>query len=240
MATLLVVHGAWSAGWSWKKVRPMMRELGHELITPTLTGLGDRSHLVHAGIDLETHVADIMAVVHYEDLHEVTLVGHSYGGMVATVVADRLALRLARLVYLDAFVPRNGQSLLDLLPAAARESRLHDATTSGQGWLVSPNPSPADLTAADVEWVSSRRVKQPLETFRQPARLTGAVDRLPRTYVYCKRSAPGDQFRQFAERAKADPGWTLHEMDASHTPNVTAPAELAALLDRIVSEPAPV
>jgi len=115
MAVFVVAHGAWSAGWAWKKMRPLLRERGHELFSPTHTGLGERSHLAHPGIDLEAHVADILAVLQTEDLHELILVGHSYGGMVATVVADRASERIAQLVYLDAFVPRDGESLLAVL-----------------------------------------------------------------------------------------------------------------------------
>src|SRR6185436_21106805 len=103
MATFVVAHGAWSAGWAWKKMRPLLRERGHELFTPTYTGLGERVHLLTREVDLETHVRDVLGVLECEDLREVILVGHSYGGMVATVVADRAASRIARLVYLDAF-----------------------------------------------------------------------------------------------------------------------------------------
>jgi len=123
MATFLVAHGAWSAGWAWKKMRPLLRARGHELYTPTHTGLGERSHLAHAGIDLDAHIADILAVLQFEDLRDVVLVGHSYGGMVATGAADRAADRIARLVYLDAFVPRDGQSLFDLVGEAATAIR---------------------------------------------------------------------------------------------------------------------
>src|SRR5215475_12852732 len=104
MATFLVAHGAWSAGWVWKKMRPLLRERGHELFTPTYTGLGERAHLARHDVGLETHIADILGVLQFEDLRNVILIGHSYGGMVATGVADRAPERLAQLVYLDAFV----------------------------------------------------------------------------------------------------------------------------------------
>ena len=117
MTTFVVAHGAWSAGWAWKKMHLLMRALGHTLITPTYTGIGERSHLAHAGIDLDTHITDILNVLEFEDLRDVILIGHSYGGMVATGVADRAVERIARLVYLDAFVPRHGDSLLSLTSA---------------------------------------------------------------------------------------------------------------------------
>ena len=119
MATFVICHGAWSAAWAWKKVRPLLRAAGHEIFTPTYTGLGERAHQVSRSINLETHIADVLAVLDCEDLRDVVLVGHSYGGMVATGVADRAAERIAKLIYLDAFVPDNGQSLFDLLPASA-------------------------------------------------------------------------------------------------------------------------
>ncbi len=134
MATFLVAHGAWSAGWVWKKMRPLLGERGHELFTPTYTGLGERVHLARPDVGLETHIADVLGVLEFEDLRNVLLIGHSYGGMVATAVADRVPERLAQLVYLDAFVPRNGQSLFDLQPwdvqARMREAAAED-TLSG-------------------------------------------------------------------------------------------------------------
>src|SRR5687767_1057596 len=114
MTTFVVAHGAWSAGWAWKKMRPLMARFEHQLFTPTYTGLGERVHLANETIDLDTHINDIIGVLEAEDLKEVVLIGHSYGGMVATGVADRAADRIARVVYLDAFVPRDGQALRDL------------------------------------------------------------------------------------------------------------------------------
>jgi pimeloyl-ACP methyl ester carboxylesterase len=235
MATFLVVHGAWSAGWAWKKMRPLLRERGHEVHTPTQTGLGERAHLARAEIDLETHIADILGVLEFEDLRDMILVGHSYGGMVATGVADRATERIAQLVYLDAFVPRDGQSCFDLVGAEGRASKLEAARAGGDGWRMPPNPLPPDTAAADVAWALPRRVWQPLRTSEQPIRLTGAVERLPRSYVYCTRFGPGDVFRQFAERARTEPGWRYHELDASHNPHITMPETLAALLDDIAA-----
>lgn len=231
MATFLVVHGAWAAGWVWKKMRPLMRARGHELITPTCTGIGERSHLATRDVDLDTHIADVLNVLHFDDLTDVVLVGHSYGGMVATGVADRAADRLAQVVYLDAFVPRDGQSLLALLPEEARVRTREAARLDDEGWRVPPNPMPPDTSEADVAWATPRRAMQPLKTLEQPVRLTGAIERLRRTYIYCTRPAPGDVFRQFAERARSETGWKCLEIDSSHNPHVTAPAALAALLD---------
>ena len=233
MTTFVVVHGAWSAGWAWKKMHPLMGALGHTLVTPTYTGIGERSHLAHAGIDLNTHITDILKVLEFEDLRDVILIGHSYGGMVATGVADRAAGRIAQLVYLDAFVPRHGDSLLSLTPADNRSRVLDGVRTQGGGWRIPANPLPSDTRTEDVAWSTPRRVMQPLKTWEQPIELMGAVDTLPRSYIYCNKFGPGDVFRQFADRARVQPGWKYFEMDASHNPHITVPQELARLLDGI-------
>ena len=174
MATFVVCHGAWSAAWAWKKVRPLLRAAGHEIFTPTYTGLGERAHQVSRAINLETHIDDVLAVLECEDLRDVVLVGHSYGGMVATGVADRAAERIAKLIYLDAFVPENGQSAFDLLPASARASRQEAARAQGDGWLLPPNPTPPDTSPEDVAWITPRRRWQPIGTFSQPLVLRNA------------------------------------------------------------------
>src|SRR5690606_21330910 len=150
MATFLICHGAWSAGWAWKKVRAQLRAAGHEVFTPTYTGLGERAHQASRAITLDTHIADVLGGIEYEDLSDIVLVGHSYGGMVATGVADRARERVARLVYLDAFVPANGQSLHDLLPDGARAHQLESAAQQGDGWLLPPNPAPPDTSPEDL------------------------------------------------------------------------------------------
>ncbi len=233
MATIVVCHGAWSAGWAWKKMRPLLRAAGHDVFTPTYTGLGERAHQVSRAINLETHIADVLGVLECEDLRSIVLLGHSYGGMVATGVADRAAERIAKLVYLDAFVPESGQSLFDLLPAGQRGSRTEDARVNGDGWLLAPNPTPPDTSPEDVAWVTPRRRWQPIGTFTQPLILKGSSAHLPRTYIYCKRTPPDDTFGQFAKRFRTNPAWQFFELDASHSPNVTAPAALAQLIDGI-------
>jgi pimeloyl-ACP methyl ester carboxylesterase len=234
MATFVVAHGAWSAGWAWKKMRPRLRARGHEVFTPTYTGLGERAHLAHPGITLDDHIRDVLAVLEFEDLNDVVLLGHSYGGMVATGVADRAPQRVRRLVYLDAFAPRDGQALLDLVAPGEREKRIEAANKEGGGWRLPPNPPPPDTSEEDLAWITPRRVMQPLKTFEQPIRLGGAVERLPRTYIYCTRPRPVDPFRQFAERASQE-GWQRFDLDASHSPNVTAPDALAEILQVVAA-----
>ena len=236
MAIFVVAHGAWSAGWAWRKMHPPMRAAGHEMWTPTMTGLGERGHLGSEAVDLETHIADMQAVLEFEDLRDVVLVGHSYGGIVATAVADRARDRVARLVYLDAFVPEDGQSLLDLVSGATREAMRAAARDEGDGWLVPPNPIPDDTSDADAEWIRQRRMPHPLAAFEAPLRMPRRAIGQPRSYIYCTRAAPGDPFRRFADRARASPGWTCHELDASHSPHVTAPERLRDALIRTLDD----
>lgn len=230
--TFLVCHGAWSAGWAWRKMHPLMNEAGHRLVTPTYTGLGERAHLAHPGIDLEAHIADMMQVIKYEDLRDFVLIGHSYGGMVATGVADRARDKVKQLVYIDAFVPTDGQSLHDLNEVA--RPHMQAAAKGGDGWRVPPNPTPPDTSPEDVAWLSERRVHMPIKCFEQQLKLS-ALLALPRSYIYATRTTPADTFGPFAKMAKNDPAWRYHEIDASHSPNVTAPQALMALLEKIAA-----
>lgn len=228
MATFVICHGAWSSGWAWHKVRPLLRAGGHEVFTPTYTGLGERAHLTGPMVDLELHIQDVLGVIEYEGLRDFVLVGHSYGGMVATGVADRVPGLVRHLVYLDAFVPADGQSLNDLRGAGAGS-----AAVPIEGWLVPPNPSPPDTSEADRAWIAPRRRHQPVRTFTQKLRLRNGPAEMQRTYIYCARKEAGDVFLQFSKRFRDDAAWRYFERDWSHSPNVTAPAELAALLAEI-------
>lgn len=230
MAQFLICHGAWSAGWAWGKVRPLLRAAGHEVMTPTYTGLGERAHLTGPLVDLELHIQDVLSVIHCEDLRDFILLGHSYGGMVATGVADRVPGLVRRLVYLDAFVPQHGQSLNDLRQTA------NTAAHGGiDGWLVPPNPAPPDTSEADLAWTGARRRHQPVRTFTQKLHLQNDTQAMPRSYIYCARKGEGDPFRQFSDRFRNDPSWDYHERDWSHSPNVTAPEPLVELLCQIAA-----
>jgi pimeloyl-ACP methyl ester carboxylesterase len=233
MANIVLAHGAWSAAWAWKKMRPLMRAAGHEFFSPTYTGLGERSHLAHHEIDLSTHIQDVVAVLEFEDLQDVTLLGHSYGGMVATGVADRARNRIARVVYIDAFAPKDGQSLFDLVGPKAEANMRAGADKDGSGWRLPINPMPPDTSPEDLAWASPLRRPQPIKTFEQKLRLE-SKEPPPRHYIYAKRNGPGDVFRQFAERARSEAGWTGHEIDASHNPHITCPQDLMALLASIM------
>jgi pimeloyl-ACP methyl ester carboxylesterase len=231
--TVLLAHGAWSAAWSWKKMHPLMSAAGYRFFTPTYTGLGEREHLASESVDLETHVQDILGVIRHEELKDFVLLAHSYGGMVATVVADRVPELIRKVIYLDAFVPTDGQSLVSLMPAQAQEA-MRAAVKAGDGWRAPPNPPPPDTSAEDVKWISAHRMPQPFKCFDSPVKLRNPNPNVPRAYIRCTRIAPGDTFKPFADRARKE-GWSYHELDASHSPQITAPEALAALLQKIIT-----
>ena len=229
IGTYVLVHGAWHGGWCWAKVARLLRDAAQEVYTPTLTGLGERAHLARPEIDLEMHIQDIVAVLESEELRGVTLVGHSYAGMVISGVAARVAARIGQLVYLDAFVPEAGKSVLDYVgerAAAMREA----AASQGEGWKVPPfSPERYGVTSQrDTEWLTKHLKPQPLQTLAQPLAAPGG-DKLKRTYVYCSKPSYGT-FDQFAERLREDRKWTFHEVKTGHDAMVTAPGEIAKIL----------
>jgi pimeloyl-ACP methyl ester carboxylesterase len=234
MATIVVAHGAWSSAWAWKKMRPLMRAAGHDFFTPSYTGMGERAHLANQAIDLDFHIKDVTAMLEIEDLRDVFLIGHSYGGAVATGVADRARGRIAKLAYLDAFVPQNGESVFEIQPAERANGMRQAARDKGEGWRIPSSPMPPDTPPDDVAWAAHRRLPQPIKTFEQKLVLSGGP-MPPRSYIYCKRAGPGDVFRPFAERAKRE-GWGYYEIDSSHNPHITAPDALMAILQDIAAK----
>ncbi len=231
MATFVLVHGAFHGGWCWRKLTPWLRAAGHEVYTPTLTGMGERVHLASPAVTLSTHVQDIVNVLVYEDLAEVRLVGHSYAGFVIAGVAEQVAERLAHLVYLDARIPQDGEALrdgYDLATLAMVETQVRGA---GEGWRV-PVPDlgrhPFGIRdEADAGWVMAKLVPHPFATLVEPLRLTQpAAERLPRTFIACT----ADQVHAHAERARSAPGWRYQELPTGHDAMVTAPRELVDLL----------
>jgi pimeloyl-ACP methyl ester carboxylesterase len=226
--TFLVAHGAWSAGWSWKRMHPLMAAAGHRLIVPTYTGLGEREHLASPDNNLETHIQDLLGVIKFEELNDIVLVAHSYGGMVGTGVADRVPERIRQIIYVDAFVPQAGQSLFDVVPAATAE-RFRTGLAEGDGWRIPPMPIPDDTAPADVQWIEKYRIPQSAKCFDTPLQLQKGDTKLPRAYIYALRRPPADTFGPFAERAKKE-GWVYREIDASHSSQITAPKALTELL----------
>jgi pimeloyl-ACP methyl ester carboxylesterase len=224
----VLVHGAWHGGWCWQRVAPLLRAAGHEVFAPSLTGLGDRAHLAGRDIDLDTHIADIAGLLEMEDRANVVLVGHSYAGMPITGAADRAAARIARLVYLDAFVPAHGQCVLDFWPAEGRGDLERRAAADG---FIPPTPLQAYgvTKREDLAWAEPRIRPHPYATWMQPLRLTHGETKLPRAYIRCTNPAR-PVFEQFSRRLPADPGWTYREIDAGHDCMIADPHGTAELL----------
>jgi pimeloyl-ACP methyl ester carboxylesterase len=177
MATFVLVHGAWHGGWCWKRVAALLRQAGHEVFAPTLTGLGERAHLMSDAIDLHTHIQDILGVLQWEELADVVLCGHSYGGMVISGVADRVPEKLRSLVYLDAFVPDNGTCLMDYVSPEQVASIRDYAQTKGGGFRMAPIPAETlNVNPQDRAWVNRQCVEHPLKCFEQKLSLTGELD----------------------------------------------------------------
>ncbi|HYA25964.1 MAG TPA: alpha/beta hydrolase [Terriglobales bacterium] len=236
MSTYVLVHGAWRGSWIWKRVRRELQGRGHEVFTPTLTGVGERSHLLSREMNLETHIADVINLIRWEELTDVVLCGHSYGGCVVTGVADRIPEKISALVYVDAFVPENGQSLHDTLPPEDRNAQLEAARMVGEGWMTPPIPAAAfNVNARDRDWVERQSTLHPLACFQQPLRLTGAITRIENiTYILATGWAPSP-FPQFYEKAKAR-GWKTLTMACGHDVMLDLPKELTGELLAICSQ----
>jgi pimeloyl-ACP methyl ester carboxylesterase len=235
MVVYVLVHGSGHGGWCWARVVPLLRAAGHAVHTPTLTGLGERQHLLSDATDLAAHIADIAGVLRDEDLAQVILVGHSYGGMVITGVADQMPERVGQRIYLDAFVPRSGESACDVAPGLMAVARSQGRTVNGIELVLWPEIAVHyyGLTdPADLIWVKENLTPHPWACFTQKLRLAHAeaIDAIPRTDIHCAsmmRFAP-DQ----AERSRgADRVWDL---DTGHDAMITAPEALAEMLLRLV------
>jgi pimeloyl-ACP methyl ester carboxylesterase len=238
MATFVLVHGAWRGSWCWTRVRPALQALGHDVFTPTLTGVGERSHLLSPHVTLDTHIDDVVNLIRWEDLTHVVLCGHSYAGAVVAGVVDRVADRIGALVYLDAFVLEDGQCVHDALPAAHRELQLDLAQRVGEGWKVPPIPAEVfNVNPADRAWVDSQCTMQPLATFQQPLRLSGV--RAPKSTTFILATGFTDSpFPPFYDRARVK-GWATATIDCGHDVMLDRPEELTAILSGVAAaEPA--
>jgi Predicted hydrolases or acyltransferases (alpha/beta hydrolase superfamily) len=221
--TFMLVHGAWGGGWSFKQTDSLLRLQGHNVYRPTLSGLGERVHLASAEVDLDTHIADVVNTILFENLHDVVLLGHSYGGMVVTGVADSIPERIKCLIYLDAFVPEDGESV---------------ATAHGQEKTGREMPSKNGLIYPFWNTDNERfphDVPQPAKTFSQPLALKNERRlKIPTTYIltYEGDDPEKDAFAFFGDRARGY-GWNFIPMQADHNPQMSMPAELAELLGKI-------
>jgi pimeloyl-ACP methyl ester carboxylesterase len=233
MVTFVLVHGSMHGGWCWKRVVPLLRAVGYDVYTPTLTGLGERVHLAHPGIDLDTHIRDVLGILEFEGLHDVVLVGHSYGAMVITGVADRAPERIGHLVYLDGTMASEGQTVLDFFPPEWRAARRAQVDAAGEGWRL---PPPADLTGwgishDDEAWVRAKLAPQPFKTFTQPLRLmnAGRFGGL-KTFIACLEAPPAQWRDAMIDQVRAGHDWRYRELATGHDAMITAPSTLAELL----------
>ena len=226
-STFVFVHGAWGGGWQWKKVDLLLSADGHKVYRPTLTGLGERVHLASPDITLTTHITDIVNFILWENLHDVVLVGHSYGGMVVTGVMDRVPDRIRQVIFIDAVVPNDGESMNDAFGSAPLADQIKDGFVPAS-WVKPGHPIPYDVPHP------AKTLSEPV-SFKNPAAL-----KIPGTYLLAV--APGKKieeghFYKFYERAKSR-GWATFTMESDHNPEWFKPKELAVLLEQMVASPA--
>jgi len=233
MSTYVLIHGAWHGSWCWKRVRKALQARGHEVFTPTLTGVGERSHLLSRQINLDTHIDDVVNLIQWEELSDVILCGHSYGGCVISGVADRIPDRIGALVYLDAFVLKNGQSLHDTLPPEQQNLQMELTAAHGEGWKVPPIPAEVfAVNAGDAAWVNRQCTMQPLGTFQQAIKLNGKADAMKNVTFILATGFADSPFPQFYEGAKAK-GWKTHKVECGHDVMLDLPQELTQVLDEV-------
>jgi pimeloyl-ACP methyl ester carboxylesterase len=238
MATYVLVHGGAHGGWCYQRVARILRNAGHDVYTPTMTGVGERSHLISRDIDLDLHIRDITAVLQYEDLSDVILVGHSYGGMVITGVADCAADRVGRLVYLDAATPVNNQSLVDVAGPLMEMARRDGRVVDGVELVLFPGTEPLANYGVtdpdDIAWLAERLTPHPWKCFEQPLRLTNeaALGAIPQYHVVCTSTLATRDPEQMA-RARAE--GRLWDIDTGHDLMITEPRAVADALLEIAS-----
>jgi pimeloyl-ACP methyl ester carboxylesterase len=231
-ATFVLVHGGRQGGWSWQRVSRRLRQHGCEALAPTLTGVGDRAHLLRRDIDLDTHVADLLATLEYEDVRDAVLVGHSYGGMVITAACERVgAGRVSSLVYFDALVPRAGECAYDLMDPAITAQLQVAVAEHGDGWRVPARTGRGvfGLTdPEDVAWAGSRLTDQPARTYEQPLASDAAASALPRAFIRCTEPAVIPDF--VVDRARHDRSWHYAEIAGPHAAMISCPGVVADAL----------
>jgi pimeloyl-ACP methyl ester carboxylesterase len=230
MAVFVLVHGAWGGAHGFRKVRGPLREAGHEVFTPSLTGIGERAHLTSPQVSLTTHIADVVNAVWYEDLSDIVLLGYSYGGVVVTGALEHIGDRVRHLVYLDAFVPGDGETVASLGGATAGSS----LAALGRDWLVPPLPREYD-DPAEAAWAGPRRTPHPAGCFTEPVRLARPLEDYPFTRTYIKatgepRPQDGGPFWIAADRAQASPAWRYREIPTNHMIASNRPGDLVRLL----------
>ncbi len=237
-ATYVLVHGGGHGGWCYGRLAPLLRAEGHSVFAPTLTGCGERAHLLTPGVGLDTHIEDLVRVLHYEDLTDAILVGHSYGGMVITGAADRVPERVGQLVYLDGAIPEDGESLAEMTPALMEAARREGRTVDGVEVVLWPGDEAGRRYGVTdpgaLAWMQERLTPHPWRSFTEPLRLRDpeAVKRIPRTNINCKETVALRPPERAGRAFEADRVW---EIDTGHDLMITEPEAVADMLLRLAS-----
>jgi pimeloyl-ACP methyl ester carboxylesterase len=233
MATFVLVHGGGHGGWCFQPLARLLRAAGHDVYTPTLTGVGERRHLISPDVDLDLHIQDVVNVLRYEDLYDVILLGHSYGGLVITGTADRALDRVGQLVYLDASIPEDGESLAVLSPVLMEQARSGARVVEGVELVLWPEDYPPEFFGINdpktAAWARERLTPHPWRTFEQPIRLshTNAVKKIPRTNINCSETL---RIRPLERRQRALEADRVYEIDTGHDLMITEPGAVADML----------
>jgi len=230
--TFVLVHGTYVGGWYWRRVADLLEHNGHKVYTPTLTGLGERSHLLSKDINLDTHVTDVVNVFKWEDLKDVCLVVHSYGGWIGSGVLEQLGDRVSSIVWVDAYRPDNGQKPVDLTSDAFRKLVLAAAEKGEPGFPAPPKLPPIFVNEKDRDYVDSKLTAHPVGTYMQPIKITGAREAAAKkTYIRATKF-PNPVFDRALAECKADKSWTTFETNSFHIVMLDEPQWLADTLQQ--------
>ena len=227
--TFVLVHGAWHGGWCWRRVADLLEKQGHKVFTPTLTGLGERSHLMRADISLDTHITDVVNVIKWEDLHGICLVAHSYGGWPVSGALEQIGDRVASIVFLDAFVPEDGQKGFDFASDFSRKGTI-EAQQKGEISRPAPPASAFHVNDKDIAWVQSKLTPQPLALAFSTIKLTGAREKVAKKTYIRAPAYPQPGFDTYYAAKKADASWRTYEVPCGHDVMVDMPERLAEIL----------
>jgi pimeloyl-ACP methyl ester carboxylesterase len=227
--TFVLVHGAFHGGWCWRRVADLLAKAGHKVFTPTLTGLGERAHLINAEVNLSTHINDVVNVLEWEGLRNVVLCGHSYGGFVISGVAEQMQDAIAAMAFVDAFVPESGDAFATLVSPAMRE-RITAAVTKGEGTIAPVPAAVFQVNENDRAWVDGLCVPQPIATFTETITLTGARERVAKKVYIRAKGYEALAFDAALAKVRSRPSWSAFELPCGHDIMVDMPEALAAIL----------
>jgi pimeloyl-ACP methyl ester carboxylesterase len=225
----VLVHGAWHGGWCWRRASDLLEKQGHKVFAPTLTGLGERSHLMSKDINLDTHIADVVNVIKWESLDGICLVAHSYGGWPVSGALEHVGERVSSVVFLDAFVPENGQKSIDTASDFSRKGLL-EAMANGEASRAPPKAEVFHVNPNDRAWVDSKLTGQPVGVALQPIKLTGAREKVAKKTYIRAPAYPQPHFDQYYATKKSDPAWHTYEVDGGHDVMVDRPDRLVEIL----------